>query len=104
TFCSQFRALGVRVCCWFGWTDNSAVIGTDRAAITREFRNSGGGANVSVLWASIYGDSSIALFRRSGGRGKFFPGGCQGARRSAFTQSADSKVRSSNPPTSVFSF
>src|SRR5882724_11992230 len=73
-----------------------------RAKSTSEFKSSNARATVSVLPAGVvYGDSSTALFRRGGGRRELFPCSCEGARGSAFTQPADSKVGSGNRPTVV---
>src|SRR5262249_15657344 len=71
-------------------------------AVTSKFQNTRGDATVSVLSGGIiYGDSPTALFRRGGGRGKFFARGREGARGAALTQPADSKAGSRNRPTIV---
>src|SRR5206468_8854021 len=73
----------------------------DSKKLINQFQSIDGGVTVSVLSTRTYGDSPLALFRRGGGRGKFFPRGREGARRSAFTQPADSKAGSGNRPTVV---
>src|SRR2546430_1501552 len=52
----------------------------------------------------IYGVSPAALFRRGGGGRKLFPRGRQGARRSTFAQSTDSKAGSGGRSTVIRPF
>ena len=50
------------------------------------------------------GIASVALLHRSGGRGKFFARGCEGARRAAFAKPANSKAGSGDRSAVVRSF
>src|SRR5215470_10079400 len=57
---------------------------------------------VSIQSAGVtYGDSPVALFRRGGGGGKFFPRSRQGACCPTFVEPADPKAGSRDRPTVV---